>query len=516
VRAGPVLGTVHSMARRLAGRYVLGNQIGVGGTSRVHEAHDERLGRRVAVKLLDASLVASADPAGRERFANEGRTTAGFHHRHAVTVFDAGEDDGDLFIVMELVKGESLAELLARRGALPIPEVVAIAGPLTSVLSAAHAAGIVHRDVKPANVLLADGDEGEGHDVVKLADFGIAKRFDDLEGSVTATGMVVGTPRYLAPEQAVGSPVSPATDVYALGAVMFEMLTGRPPVVAESMVAAAMVQQSQPAPDVRSLRPEVPAALAVLVARALERAPGDRFATASEMGVALHEAWAPGAESFQASVPTQVFEAVAAPAATSGRRAGDTLVQPAMLLSPPSPADVEDGAGAGAASSGRLGAVLVFLLALVLGVVVVAVARGDGDRAELVAPDSSGEPLATEPPAPEPPVTEPPAAEPPAAEEPVAEEPVAEPPVVELIPGFAATDDLWLFLEQLERDPDLVGEEGDDVAEELREVLEASGGDQRNKARELREELAKWVEEGEIEPAIAAALDALLAPLADR
>jgi eukaryotic-like serine/threonine-protein kinase len=408
--------------------------------------------------------------------------------------------------VMELVKGESLAELLARRGALPIPEVVAIAGPLASVLSAAHAAGIVHRDVKPANVLLADGDEGEGHDVVKLADFGIAKRFDDLEGSVTATGMVVGTPRYLAPEQAVGSPVSPATDVYALGAVMFEMLTGRPPVVAESMVAAAMVQQSQPAPDVRSLRPEVPAALAVLVARALERAPGDRFATAGEMAVALHEAWAPGAESFQASVPTQVFEAVAAPAATSGRRAGDTLVQPAMLLSPPSPADVEDGAGAGAASSGRLGAVLVFLLALVLGVVVVAVARGDGDRAELVAPDTSGEPLATEPPAPEPPVTEPPATE----------EPVAEQPVAELIPGFAATDDLWLFLEQLERDPDLVGEEGDDVAEELREVLEASGGDQRNKARELREELAKWVEEGEIEPAIAAALDALLAPLADR
>ena len=491
------------MARRLAGRYVLGNQIGVGGTSRVHEAHDERLGRRVAVKLLDASLVASADPVGRERFANEGRTTAGFHHRHAVTVFDAGEDDGDLFIVMELVKGETLAELLARRGPLPIAEVVSIAGPLTSVLSAAHAAGIVHRDVKPANVLLADGGEGEGHDVVKLADFGIAKRFDDLEGSVTATGMVIGTPRYLAPEQAVGSPVSPATDVYALGTVVFEMLTGRPPVVAESMVAAAMVQQSQPAPDVRSLRPEVPAALAALVARALERAPADRFATAGEMAVALHEARAPGAESLQASVPTEVFAAVAAPAAALGRRGGDTLVQPAMLSPLPAPAAVEDGAGAGAeeASPGRLGVVLVFLLALVLGVVVVAVVRDAGDRAELVAPNTSGEPRATEPPVTEPPVTEP---------------AVAEPPAAELIPGFPATDDLWVFLEQLERDPDLGGEKGDDVAEDLREVLEARGGDQRPKARELREDLAEWVEEGEIEPAIAAALDALLAPLADR
>ncbi|HSL73790.1 MAG TPA: protein kinase [Ilumatobacteraceae bacterium] len=513
------------MARRLAGRYVLGNQIGVGGTSRVHEAYDERLGRRVAVKLLDASLVASADPAGRERFAKEGRTTAGFNHRHAVTVFDAGEDDGDLFIVMELVKGESLAELLARRGPLPIAEVVSIAGPLTSVLSAAHAAGIVHRDVKPANVLLADGGEGEGHGVVKLADFGIAKRFDDLEGSVTATGMVVGTPRYLAPEQAVGSPVSPATDVYALGTVLFEMLTGRPPVVAESMVAAAMVQQSQPAPDVRSLRPEVPATLAALVARALERAPADRFATAGEMAVALHDAWAPGAESLQASVPTQVFAAVAAPAAASGRRGGDTLVQPAMPSPLPAPATVEAGAGAGAgpeeASPGRLGVVLVFLLALLLGVAVVAVVRDAGDRTERVAPNTSTEPRATQPPVTQPPVTEPAVAEPPVTDpavgEPaVAEPPVAEPPVAELIPGFPATDDLWVFLEQLERDPDLGGEKGDDVAEDLREVLEARGGDQRPKARELREDLAEWVEEGEIEPAIAAALDALLAPLADR
>jgi hypothetical protein len=156
---------------------------------------------------------------------------------------------------------------------------------------------------------------------------------------------------------------------------------------------------------------------------------------------------------------------------------------------------------------------LVFVLALVLAAVVVAVATDGGGRTELLAPDSlvsdtSDEPSTTEPATTEPPVTEPPVTEP-ATTEP----PVTEPPVAELIPGFAATDDLGVFLEQLERDPDLVGEEGKDLAKDLREVLEARGGRQRNDARELSEELEEWVDEGEIDPTIAAALDELLAPL---
>ena len=203
------------MSRRLAERYVLGDQLGVGGTSRVHAALDTRLGRQVAIKLLNSSVAATADPAGRERFLREGQTTAGFSHRHAVTVFDAGEDDGDLYIVMELVDGLSLAEHLARTGPLPIDETVRIAGQVLSALAAAHAAGIVHRDVKPANILI--GADGE----IKLADFGIAKRFDDLDASVTATGMVIGTPRYLAPEQALGGAPTPASDVYSMGIVLF-------------------------------------------------------------------------------------------------------------------------------------------------------------------------------------------------------------------------------------------------------------------------------------------------------
>ena len=220
------------MSRRLADRYVLGDEIGVGGMARVHVALDERLGRRVAVKLQDARLVATADPAGRERFLREGRTTAGFSHRHAVMVFDAGEDLGDLYIVMEFVDGPSLAQHLARNGPLPIDEAVRISRQVLSALAAAHEAGMVHRDVKPANILIgADGD-------AKLADFGIAKRFDDLGASVTSTGTMIGTPRYMAPEQALGHAATPASDVYSMGVVMFEMLTGRLPFETDSTVAA--------------------------------------------------------------------------------------------------------------------------------------------------------------------------------------------------------------------------------------------------------------------------------------
>ncbi len=160
-----------------------------------------------------------------------------------MTVFDAGEDDGDLFIVMELVDGPSLAHHLARTGPPPIDETVRLAVQVLSVLAAAHAAGIVHRDVKPANILIAADGE------TKLADFGIAKRFDDLDASVTSVGTVIGTPRYLAPEQALGLPVTPATDVYAMGIVLFEMLTGRLPFEADSPAAAALARQSRPAPD---------------------------------------------------------------------------------------------------------------------------------------------------------------------------------------------------------------------------------------------------------------------------
>jgi tRNA A-37 threonylcarbamoyl transferase component Bud32 len=492
------VGTVVVMTRRLAGRYVLGEQLGAGGTARVHAAVDERLGRRVAVKLLDARIVAAADPAGRERFLREGQTTAGFNHRYAVTVFDAGEDDGDLFIVMELVDGPSLAEHLARTGPLPVDETLRLAGQVLSVLAAAHAADIVHRDVKPANILI--GADGE----TRLADFGIAKRFDELDASVTSVGMVIGTPRYLAPEQALGSPATPASDVYAMGVVMFEMLTGRLPFEGDQPTAAALA--SRTAPDVRAVRPDVPAALASAIASALATEPGDRPATAAELLALLDGTWQATAGSSTADATRLMVSATASAGADA------TEVLPVVPMDSP------------ARSSGRTAVAVFAVLLVVLGGVIAAATLGTDDSGTsavdaVVTADAAAAattlapPPATDPPVTDPPVTEPPVTEPPVTEPAVTEPPVTEPPVIEVIPGFPATDDIEVFLAQVERDPELVGSAGEALADDLRNVLERRGVNQRKAAEDLREMLVVWTDAGAIQPAIAVALDDLLAPL---
>ena len=462
------------VTRLVANRYLLGKQLGAGGTSRVHAALDERLGRQVAIKLLDEKLVASADPAGRDRFLREGPTSASFNHRNAVTVFDAGEDEGDLYIVMELVDGESLAEHMASTSPLPIEEAVDIATHVLAALAAAHAVGIVHRDVKPANVLLgSDGD-------VKLADFGIAKRFDDLDESVTTTGTVIGTPRYLAPEQAVGATVTSATDVYAMGILLFEMLTGRAPFTGDSLVAIATVQQSQPAPDVRSLRPEVSAVLAATVARALATKPAERFPTASEMSAALVDADA-----------TQVMGTVE-PYEVAPRSGGTQVMTQAIAVEHPLPV-----ATTSARPTSKRAPAMVALVAVLVGVVaVIALLSGRDDRMGLAA-------AATDESAPPSPVT---------LDGPLVTEPTGSATTMpDSIPGFPYTDDIEVFLQQLEANPDLVGEKGEDLVEKLAELLDQnSPKKQRDQAKELREEIADWVDEEDLDPAIAEALDKLL------
>lgn len=478
------------MSRRLAERYVLGDQLGVGGTSRVHAALDTRLGRQVAIKLLNSSVAATADPAGRERFLREGQTTAGFSHRHAVTVFDAGEDDGDLYIVMELVDGLSLAEHLARTGPLPIDETVRIAGQVLSALAAAHAAGIVHRDVKPANILI--GADGE----IKLADFGIAKRFDDLDASVTATGMVIGTPRYLAPEQALGGAPTPASDVYSMGIVLFEMLTGRLPFESDFTMAAALAQQSATAPDVRALRPDAPAALAAVVAGALAAQPGERPATAAELLTALN-----AASSSAGAQPTQVMTP---PMRVTDTRSGATQLFPSATLNA--------GSQLPHTSTGRSAAVLFAILLVLLGVGIAAATLGGDDPVDPVA-DQAVATAATEPVATGPSDTEPSTTEPLATEPLATQPPATQPPATEILPGFPATKDLEVFLEQVERNPDLLGESGEELADDLRKVIEARGTKQRHEAEDLRNALDEWANEGKIPPAIAEALDELLATL---
>ncbi len=455
------------MTRRVADRYLLGKQLGAGGTSRVHAALDERLGRQVAIKLLDAKLVASADPAGRDRFLKEGPTSASFSHRNAVTVFDAGEDKGDLYIVMELVDGPSLAEKLAKKSPLAVDEATSIARQVLAALEAAHKVGIVHRDVKPANVLLAaDGD-------AKLADFGIAKRFDDLEDSVTSAGTVVGTPRYLAPEQAQGKKVTLAADIYATGILLFEMLTGKTP------------PPSAPAPDVRSLRPEVSEQLAATVARALAPKPADRFKSASAMVAALEDSSAMATQVMAAETEEEVV------------RSGDTQIMPAMVAAEP-PTRVATAATAAARGPSKARPAIIAVVALLV-IVVAAVlvsARG-GDTPVTAGTTGSTEAVVTDPTTVD------------------TESGIIDTLLDEIIPGFPRTDDIEVFLRQLEDDPDLVGERGEDLAEKLREVLDKNGKKQRDAARDLREEMVKWVEDEELNADIADALDELLDPIAN-
>ncbi|WP_037641351.1 serine/threonine-protein kinase [Streptomyces bicolor] len=212
----------------IAGRYRLSESIGRGGMGEVWRAYDETLARHVAVKLL---LPQDSDPTATSRFRLEAQTAARIDHPNVVAVRDFGEHDNRLYLVMELVEGDSLARTLARSGALPAERVARIAAQAAAGLAAAHRQGIVHRDIKPGNLLLdADG-------TLKIGDFGIARFLDDPGAALTATGQIVGTSLYLAPERALGQPAGPPSDVYALGCVLYQLLTGRPPFHADTAVA---------------------------------------------------------------------------------------------------------------------------------------------------------------------------------------------------------------------------------------------------------------------------------------
>ncbi|MEU6918029.1 serine/threonine-protein kinase [Streptomyces olindensis] len=212
----------------LAGRYRLDVEIGRGGMGEVWRAYDETLARAVAVKLL---LPQDTDATAASRFRLEAQTAGRLNHPNLVGVLDFGEYDNRLYLVMELVEGDSLAGVLAASGALPAGRVADLAAQAAAGLAAAHAQGIVHRDVKPANLLLDAGG------TLKIGDFGIARFLDDPGAALTATGQIVGTGLYLAPERALGQPAGPASDMYSLGCVLYQLLSGRPPFQADTAVA---------------------------------------------------------------------------------------------------------------------------------------------------------------------------------------------------------------------------------------------------------------------------------------
>jgi eukaryotic-like serine/threonine-protein kinase len=260
-------------------RFRLEEKVGSGGMSSVYRAFDPTLERRVAIKLMHRDI--SSDPDQLERFRREARAVAQMNHPHVVTVIDAGEDDGAPYIVFEYVEGETLKERIRRMGRLPVSEAVAYAIEIARALECAHDHKLVHRDVKPQNVLI----DRDGR--AKVTDFGIARSME-AQG-LTATGRVLGTTDYVSPEQALGHEVTEQSDIYSLGIVLYEMLTGEVPFKADTQVAVAMQHVREPLPDVQRRRPEISAALAAVVERATAKETQNRYATVAEMVHDLEE-----------------------------------------------------------------------------------------------------------------------------------------------------------------------------------------------------------------------------------
>jgi eukaryotic-like serine/threonine-protein kinase len=299
------------LPRLVSDRYEIEEPLGRGGMGTVYRARDRVLDRRVAVKLLPAEM--ASDDQAADRLQREARSAARLNHPRIVSVFDAGLADGTPYLVMEYVEGRTLAEELADHGRLAPEQAASIAAGIAEALTAAHAAGVIHRDVKPANVLLLDGDE------VKVADFGIAKAAE--EDTITNPSAVVGSAPYLSPEQARGGSADARSDLYGLGVVLYEMLVGRPPFEADSPVAMAFKHLEEEPEPPSSVESGIPPELDRVVMTALAKDPADRYGSAGAFLVALQGfAEGPDTAPLAAVAPSadQVDTFAAAPA-PSGR-----------------------------------------------------------------------------------------------------------------------------------------------------------------------------------------------------
>jgi serine/threonine-protein kinase len=292
-------------------RYELEEVVGTGGMSSVYRAHDRLLERDVALKVLHDQF--GEDGEHVERFRHEARVVAALSHPNIVTVIDRGEQNGRQFIVFEYVAGENLKSLIQREAPLSEDEAVELGLQIARALAFAHEHGLCHRDVKPQNVLLADGSEA------KVTDFGIARSLDVRDG-ITQTGTVLGTSDYIAPEQARGSRATVQTDIYSLGVVLYELLTGELPFRGENFVAVAMRHINDPVPSVRALRPDVSPRLDAAIQRAMAKEPRQRFGSMDEFAAELEACLAqPGANGTGPGDETLVV----APAPTDRSRRAD-------------------------------------------------------------------------------------------------------------------------------------------------------------------------------------------------
>ncbi|MFC5722659.1 serine/threonine-protein kinase [Streptomyces gamaensis] len=298
----------------VAERYRLGELLGRGGMGEVRQGYDEVLGRQVAVKLL----LGDGDEAAAGRFRLEAQTAARLNHPHVVGVYDFGAWDGRFYLVMELVRGPSLAQELAARGALSPRRVARVAAEAAAGLAAAHRQGVVHRDVKPGNLMLdADG-------ALKIGDFGIARFVDETSAGLTRAGQIVGTSTYLAPERALGRVAGPPSDVYALGCVLYHLLTGQPPFWSENPTNLLYLHVDEEPVPARRHRVDLPGAFDAYLLRMLAKEPADR----------------PTAEEAAAWFGSRAWEgAVAEPASSAGPFGAPAAgpVVPPMPVTPPRP-----------------------------------------------------------------------------------------------------------------------------------------------------------------------------------
>jgi serine/threonine protein kinase/beta-lactam-binding protein with PASTA domain len=311
------------------GRYRIVRKLGSGGMANVYLAEDEELGRRVAIKILNERY--AEDDLFIERFRREAKSAAGLSHPNIVSIYDRGEAEGTYYIAMEVIDGRSLKELILTRGALPIGMATAYAEQLLEALRFAHRHGIIHRDIKPHNVLVSANQQVKANEPrLKVTDFGIAR----LGASqMTEAGSIMGTAQYLSPEQARGAPVTAASDLYSAGVVLYEMLTGKVPFTGDSAVEIAMKHVNDlPAPP-SSLRPEIPSELDQIVLRALAKDPADRYQTAEEFIEDLERA--------EAGLPLSHATSSAATAVLAGATVGEATELmsegPTRVVTPPPP-----------------------------------------------------------------------------------------------------------------------------------------------------------------------------------
>jgi len=279
----------------IAGRYEIREHIATGGMASVFKTWDHRVERLVAIKVLRS--LDKNDLRAVERFRREARAAAALAHPNAVTIYDFIEEFGQYFLVMEYIPGPTLKQLIAQRRHLQSQETLEIAAQVCAVLQVAHARGFIHRDIKPQNIMLVSSGAPAGVGMsngalaasllVKLTDFGIVRVAEDA--GLTNSGIVLGTADYLSPEQARGEKLTASSDLYSLGVVMFEMLTGRPPFVGPTAVSIAMQHASTYPPPLRQFNANVPPALEQIVNRVLEKEPEDRFLSASEMERSLRQ-----------------------------------------------------------------------------------------------------------------------------------------------------------------------------------------------------------------------------------